>query len=119
MMRHYQPPRVETMQARHGQALWLSASHVLSPMSHELVEGLREKEDFHPDDLLCVPGVCLKAVMQGHQGWKYYGRLLKFKGEALHLGEETLDSEVVVLSTDQETLWLGTVEQYEQMWCVD
>lgn len=63
----------------------------------------------HPDDLLDTVGVHLKSVFQDNE-WKYFGILVQYK-----------DDEVVVIGSaaSPNLVWTGTVEQYEQMWCVD
>jgi hypothetical protein len=85
----------------------------------DLIDEIRAKEGAHPDDILGVPGIRVKACLEGSR-WKYFGRLVKYKGNALKWGDKIIEYEVIVLNTqDQRTVWLGTVEQYEQMWCVD
>lgn len=84
-----------------------------------LIDQIRAKEGSHPDDLLGVLGINVKACLEG-RGWKYTGKLVKYRGEPLNWEGRLIEDEVVVRSNvDQETLWFGTVEQYEQMWCVD
>ena len=76
----------------------------------------------HPDDCLHIPGIHVKACLED-SGWKYTGKLVKYGGPPLKwrgTSKPEVTEEVVVLSTqDKETVWFGTIEQYEQMWCVD
>lgn len=105
--------------------LWRSI-FTFAPFSHDRIAALRLQEtyqDFHPDDLLLLPGVCVKASYTQGNGFAFHGRLVKFMGDDLRIElpeKKVITEDVVVISTlDQDTVWLGGVNQYFDMWCVD
>ncbi len=117
-MRHTSPPTVETMKVEKSTFLWEQA-FLDCPFSADS-GGIKVE---HPDDLLGIRGVHVKAAHHPTKGWQHTGKLVKYRGAPLRwvdTAERVIKDEVIVLSTtDRETIWFGTVEQYEQMWCVD
>lgn len=90
----------------------------MDPVRYERIRALPDK---HPDDALGLLGVRLKSCYVNGKGYRYYGKLIKFPNEPLlWLGQGEHDADVVVMSTlDRENVWLGSVAEYEAMWCVD
>lgn len=117
-MRHTRPPTVITMQPIKSPELWEELARVIPLVDPWLYEEKRSQPGAHPDDLLALPGIRVKAAFAG-SGFQHFGKLFKFKGELFECTLRTISDEAVVLSMDRETVWLGTAEQYEQMWCVD
>lgn len=119
-MRHKKPPTVETMRKVGSPEDWQEAN-LDCPFypDDNVIDEIKSKEGSHPDDLLGILGVNVKACLEGRR-WKYTGKLVKYRGEPLKWEGRLIEDEVVVRSNvDQKTVWFGTVEQYEQMWCVD
>lgn len=113
------------MQKVESPVLWRSV-FTFTPFTYDLDFANRIREnypDFHPDDLLPLPGVCVKSGYTPGKGFSRFGRLAKFMGDPFDVelpGKKQLTEDVVVLSTeDQFTVWLGGVTQYFDMWCVD
>jgi|SRR5690606_37237174 len=110
-MRHTKPPTEITMEQVRDPEVWREA--VLDAplnVAPEVYDSVRNKPGAHPDDLLDVCGVALKGGFDLRSSrYRFYGKLAKLEG----------DSVIVVSTSDSETCWLGTVEQYHQMWCVD
>jgi hypothetical protein len=78
----------------------------------DVYAAVRSKPGAHPDDLLDECGVRLKAGFDAaKRGFRFLGKLVKF--------DATTDEVVVRSTIDQETFWVGTVEQYHRMWCTD
>lgn len=110
-MRHISPPTAITMREVQDAAAWreyvFDAPLGVDP---EVIDALRSKPGSHPDDALDLCGIRLKGGFDCVRSrYRLFGKLAKLQG----------DEAVVVSTTDNETLWLGTVESYHQMWCVD
>jgi hypothetical protein len=123
-MRHTRPPTVETMLKVQSEDLWLEANLepplAIDPAEYEEA---RSRPDAHPDDLLDLPGIRVKGGYRDREGYAFYGKLVKFRGDPLSwnlTGYEQVKDDVVVMSTlDRETVWFGSVDDYHAMWCVD
>jgi hypothetical protein len=122
--RHSHPPMAHSMRKIQDPLLW-KAVYSYTPFSPDAQEyqAIRGRGDCHPDDLLVLPGICVKAGFTPKGSFTEFGRLAKFGGDPLevNLPEKTLiEDDVVVLSNeDHETVWVGTRGQYFRMWCVD
>ena len=71
---------------------------------------IQAKPGSHPDDLLDVWGIHVKGGFDRvTSSYRFFGKLAKLEGD-----------EVLVVSTsDEETFWVGTRDEYHRMWCVD
>jgi hypothetical protein len=105
--------------------VWREANiSALDGVDPDVYDRIRSTPGAHPDDLLDQRGVHVKAVFETKRySFVHFGVLIKFRGAPLHWrtpGYETVADEVVVVSTtDKETVWFGSVEQYLEMWCAD
>jgi len=74
----------------------------------------------HPDDIIMVPGVCLKSKERAKKGWPMYtGILVSADKKENKVTVRSHNLNVVDGEKAKPCVWTGTVQQYVEMWIVD
>lgn len=111
------PPTKVTMRRVPG-SLWGHLRPRMPVIDGDLIQMIRERPGFTPDDLLVVPGIYVKACDRP-EGYLHGGILVGIAGSVSVPGMKRQPEVVVMSTTETDVYWVGSLEEYEEMWTPD